>query len=89
MQAPLGRVGGADLVVAVSEAGGLGTLGASWVAPGDLRDLLGLVRQRTSAPFCVNPDRDRAEHDKYDTAADHLTLEIALTRLVGLLALGH
>lgn len=42
------------LVAAVSEAGGLGTLGAAYLTPEALREALRDVRARTSRPFGVN-----------------------------------
>jgi nitronate monooxygenase len=54
MQAPLGRGAGAPLATAVSTAGGLGTLGASWTDPDVLREQIGAIARATDAPFCVN-----------------------------------
>jgi nitronate monooxygenase len=54
MQAPLGRGAGAPLVTAVSAAGGLGTLGASWTEPDALREQIRAIARATDAPFCVN-----------------------------------
>jgi len=53
----LGGMGGAtspELVAAVSNAGGLGTLGLSGRRPEDVPGLIGQIRSRTSAPFGVN-----------------------------------
>lgn len=52
-----GMAGGATpprLVAAVSEAGGLGTLGAGYLKPQAIRDAVREVRSLTSAPFAVN-----------------------------------
>ena len=52
-----GMAGGAttvELVAAVSEAGGLGSLGAAYMAPDDLRKAIEEIRQRTSKNFAVN-----------------------------------
>lgn len=54
MQAAIGRVGGSRLAVAVSAAGGLGTLGASYAEPSDMRQQITEIRQETDRPFCVN-----------------------------------
>jgi NAD(P)H-dependent flavin oxidoreductase YrpB (nitropropane dioxygenase family) len=54
MQAPLGRGAGAPLATAVSAAGGLGTLGASWTDPDVLREQIRAIARATDAPFCVN-----------------------------------
>lgn len=52
-----GMAGGATtprLVAAVSEAGGLGTLGAGYLQPQAIRDAMREVRSLTGAPFAVN-----------------------------------
>ncbi|CAA9430466.1 Enoyl-[acyl-carrier-protein] reductase [FMN] [uncultured Rubrobacteraceae bacterium] len=52
-----GMAGGATtprLVAAVSEAGGLGTLGAAYIAPDAIRDAMAEVRSLTGRPFAVN-----------------------------------
>jgi len=54
MQAPIGRAGGVDLVLAVSRAGGLGTLGAAYLAPDELRRQIRTTQRGTDAAFCVN-----------------------------------
>jgi nitronate monooxygenase len=51
-----------DLVVAVSEAGGLGSLPFGAVASEQIRAQLGIVRRRTAKPinavfFCHTPPR--------------------------------
>src|SRR5438876_2846358 len=45
---------GADLVAAVSEAGGLGTLGVSSMTPEEIRVAVENIRARTSRPFGLN-----------------------------------
>jgi nitronate monooxygenase len=55
VQAPMG--GGAscpDLVAAVSEAGGLGSLACGYLAPGQIADAVAGVRRRTTRPFALN-----------------------------------
>ena len=54
MQAPLGRGAGARLATEVSQAGGLGTLGASWTEPAVLREQIRSIARATDGPFCVN-----------------------------------
>lgn len=52
-----GMAGGAttvELVAAVSEAGGLGSLGAAYMAPDELRRAIREIQQRTSRSFAVN-----------------------------------
>ncbi|MBB6734494.1 NAD(P)H-dependent flavin oxidoreductase [Cohnella zeiphila] len=43
-----------ELTAAVSEAGGLGTLGAAYMEPEDIREAIRRIRERTAAPFGVN-----------------------------------
>ncbi len=47
-------ISGADLVAAVSNAGGLGMLGCSRLSPEQIRDLITKTRQLTSNPFGVD-----------------------------------
>lgn len=42
------------LAAAVSEAGGLGTLGAAYLAPGALREAITAIKSATRKPFAVN-----------------------------------
>lgn len=44
----------APLVAAVSNAGGLGTLGAAYMSPEELRGAIHEIKKRTQAPFAVN-----------------------------------
>ncbi|MGZ3676158.1 MAG: NAD(P)H-dependent flavin oxidoreductase, partial [Ktedonobacterales bacterium] len=43
-----------ELVAAVSNAGGLGSLGAAYLAPGVLRETIRQIRQLTDRPYGVN-----------------------------------
>jgi nitronate monooxygenase len=54
VQAPLGACATAQLVSAVSQAGGLGTLAASWTEPDVLRERIRSITRATDRPFCVN-----------------------------------
>ena len=45
---------GADLVVAVGRAGGLGTLGAGSMYPDELREEIARVKAAWDGPFAVN-----------------------------------
>jgi nitronate monooxygenase len=54
MQAPLGPAASPELVAAVSAAGGIGCLGASWTQPQALREQIRSVGRSTDRPFCVN-----------------------------------
>ena len=63
MQAPLGPAATPELVAAVSSAGGLGCLGASWTPQHVLREQIAAIRRSLDEPFCVNLvlDFDQAE----------------------------
>jgi NAD(P)H-dependent flavin oxidoreductase YrpB (nitropropane dioxygenase family) len=52
--AGMARVAQADLVVAVSEAGGLGCLGGATFMPDPLRDQIQSITARTDKPYAVN-----------------------------------
>jgi nitronate monooxygenase len=54
MQAPIGPAASPELVAAVSAAGGIGCLGASWTEPPALREQIRAVARSTDRPFCVN-----------------------------------
>jgi NAD(P)H-dependent flavin oxidoreductase YrpB (nitropropane dioxygenase family) len=54
LQAPIGPAATPALAAAVSEAGGIGSLGASWTEPELLRAQIREVRRRTERPFMVN-----------------------------------
>ncbi len=54
IQAGMSIFTSAELVVAVSNAGGLGSLGAWRRSPEDLTRQLSLIRERTDRPFAVN-----------------------------------
>lgn len=68
LQAPMGRFVSPEMVIAVSEAGGLGGLGLANSDADKARADLGVVRQRTSRPINVNfmchrpPSADPARH---------------------------
>ena len=68
MQAPLGRGAGEALATAVSAAGGLGTLGASWTDPGALREQVRAIARATDAPFCVNLVLDFDQDERLEVA---------------------
>jgi nitronate monooxygenase len=54
VQAPIGSATCPELVAAVSEAGGLGTLAVTWRDPDDVRSAVAVVRQRTDRPIGAN-----------------------------------
>jgi nitronate monooxygenase len=54
IQAPMAGVQGSALAVAVSNAGGLGSLPAAMLSPDTLRKELAAIRAQTAKPFNVN-----------------------------------
>ncbi len=54
IQAPMAGVQGSELAIAVSNAGGLGSLPGAMLAPDALRDELTAMTSRTSHPYNVN-----------------------------------
>ncbi|RZS66332.1 nitronate monooxygenase [Agromyces ramosus] len=54
VQAPIGAASTAQLVAAVSDAGGLGMLSGSWREPDELRALIADIQSRTERAFGVN-----------------------------------
>src|SRR6516162_1013394 len=70
MQAPLGRGAAARLASEVSQAGALGTLGASWTEPGVLREQIRPITQVTDRPFCVNLVLDFEQDERLEVAVE-------------------
>src|SRR4051794_31723349 len=70
MQAPLGRGAAARLAGEVSQAGGLGTLGASWTEPPVLREQIRSIARLTDRPFCVNLVLDFPQDDRLEVAIE-------------------
>src|ERR687894_638025 len=54
IQAPMAGSVGSEMVIAVSEAGGLGSLPCAMLTPEQIRTELGIIRQRTARPINVN-----------------------------------
>jgi nitronate monooxygenase len=54
VQAPMAGATPPELVAAVSNAGGLGSLGAALMPPDELRRAIGEIRRLTDRPFNVN-----------------------------------
>lgn len=68
IQAPMAGPVLSDMVVAVAEAGGLGSLPCALLSPDQFRTELGIVRQRTSKPinvnfFCHKPPKQDADRE--------------------------
>jgi nitronate monooxygenase len=70
MQAPLGRASAAPLAIAVSQAGGLGTLGATWTEPAALREQIRSISRATDRPFCVNLLLDFEQDERLEVAVE-------------------
>ncbi len=54
IQAPMAGAAFADMAVAVSEAGGLGSLACAMLTPAQMRDEIALIRKHTSRPLNLN-----------------------------------
>jgi nitronate monooxygenase len=54
IQAPMAGSVGSEMVIAVSEAGGLGSLPCAMLSPDQMRAEIGIIRQRTSRPINLN-----------------------------------
>jgi nitronate monooxygenase len=65
-QAPIGSATSPQLVAAVSNAGGLGMLAATWRSIDDLRAAIAQIRGLTSKPFAVNLGVHAAPAEKID-----------------------
>jgi nitronate monooxygenase len=68
VQAPMAGAQGSAMVIAASEAGGLGSLPCALLDIAKLRAELGIIRQRTSRPinvnfFCHTPPKPDAQRD--------------------------
>ena len=86
IQAPMaGGVTTPDLVAAVSEAGGLGSIGAAYLSPRAMREAVRRTRELTDRPFAVNlfvsqpfeeaPGRVARANDLMDSYRDELGIE--------------
>jgi len=54
IQAPMAGANGSAMAIAVSEAGGLGSLPCAMLDPAKVRAEIGIIRQRTAKPINVN-----------------------------------
>lgn len=54
IQGGMGNISNAQLTSAVSEAGGLGTIGAGTMTPDELEEIIVETKKRTEKPFAVN-----------------------------------
>ncbi|ANY77483.1 2-nitropropane dioxygenase [Microvirga ossetica] len=82
IQAPMAGSVGSEMVIAVAEAGGLGSLPCAMLNPEQMRAEIGIIRQRTSQPinlnfFCHQPpqaDPTRENAWKQRLESDYLEL---------------
>lgn len=75
IQAGMANVAGPDLVAAVSNAGGLGILPATMIAPNVLREDIRRIRDLTSQPFGVNLLLHRDFFPPADFTIDEATIQ--------------
>lgn len=68
VQAPIGDLARPELVAAVSAAGGLGMLAASWTSPTDIEIAVARTRTLTDRPFGLNLVLDRPQDDRLKAA---------------------
>jgi nitronate monooxygenase len=84
IQAPMAGSVGSEMVIAVSEAGGLGSLPCAMLSPEQMRNELGIVRQRTSRPINLNffchqpPQTDPARENAWKQRLESYYLELGL-----------
>src|SRR5215218_8747696 len=73
-----------DMVIAVSEAGGLGSLPCAMLSPEQMRNELGIIRQRTSRPININffchqpPQVDPAREKAWKQRLESYYVELGL-----------
>jgi len=70
MQAPVGSAATARLASEVCQAGGLGSLGASWTEAGVLRERIRSIARVTDRPFCVNLVLDFEQDERLEVAVE-------------------
>src|ERR1700753_4276740 len=84
IQAPMAGVQGSALAIAVSNAGGLGSLPCAMLTAATLRRELATIRAGTTRPFTVNffchvpPDPDAEREAKWRTALAPYFRELGL-----------
>lgn len=76
IQAPMaGGVTTPALVAAVSNAGGLGSLGAGYMSPSEIKNTIAAIREQTNKPFAVNlfiPEKHSATAEQMQIACDDI-----------------
>ena len=70
MQAPVGGCATPELAIAVSQAGGLGSVAASWTEPDLLRERIRSISRATHRPFCVNFVLEFEQDERLEVAVE-------------------
>jgi nitronate monooxygenase len=84
IQAPMAGSVGSEIVIAVSEAGGLGSLPCAMLNPEQMRNELGVIRQRTSRPINLNffchqpPQADPARENAWKQRLEGFYVQLGL-----------
>ena len=92
VQAPMAGATDAEMAIAVSESGGLGSLPCALLTQSRARAEIAVIRQRTSRPFNVNffchrePHRDREREDAWRSRLERYYAEFSLDPSAGVAA---
>src|SRR4051812_22502849 len=84
IQAPMAGSVGSEMVIGVSEAGGLGSLPCAMLNPEQMRNELGIIRQRTSRPINLNffchqpPQADQTRENAWKQRLESYYLDLGL-----------
>ncbi len=75
IQAPMANISSPRLVAAVSNSGGLGSLGAAYMSPAEIAEAIREIRSLTEQPFAVNlftPSETFEDTNQIQKASEHL-----------------
>jgi nitronate monooxygenase len=84
IQAPMAGSVGSEMVISVSEAGGLGSLPCAMLNPEQMRAEIGIIRQRTSRPINLNffchqsPQADPERENAWKQRLESYYIELGL-----------
>ena len=70
MQAPVGGCATPELATAVAQAGGLGSIAASWTEPDLLRERISAISRSTDRAFCVNFVLEFEQEERLEVAVE-------------------
>jgi NAD(P)H-dependent flavin oxidoreductase YrpB (nitropropane dioxygenase family) len=70
IQAPIGSACSPSLIAGVADAGALGMLAASWLAPAELRSTIRAIQSLSSRAFGVNLVLNRPQHHRLEVALE-------------------